>query len=43
VAVFGTNSRSEHPLDWQLMQDSFVSLFRENDFLAATTSWLGGG
>jgi len=25
------------------MQDSFVSLFRENDFLAATTSWLGGG
>lgn len=23
------------------MQDSFVSLFREDDFLAATTSWLG--
>ena len=41
MAVFGTDSRSEHPLDWQLMQDSFVSLFREDDFLAATTSWLG--
>ncbi len=32
VAVFGTDSRSEHPLGWQLMQNSFVSLFREDDF-----------
>ncbi len=40
MAVFDIAARLTHAVDWRLVQDSFVTLFRQSDPLDATTTWL---